>query len=51
MVQGLRTEIGELKALLSGHANGNGRQGVIGSAISTAAGMLPSLPGSGHSKE
>jgi hypothetical protein len=48
MVKGLRSEIGELKSLLGAqHGNGDGKQqqGLIGGAISSAANMLPSIPG------
>lgn len=48
VVESLRVEIGELKSLLGG--NGNSRHGLIGGAISTAAGMLPSIPGVSSSK-
>lgn len=48
-MRGLRTDISELKELLgAAHGNGGGKQqGLIGGAISSAANMLPSLPGVG----
>ena len=52
MVRGLRDEISELKTMLSEQHRGNGKQqGLIGGAISSAAHMLPSIPGVSSSQK
>lgn len=53
MVRGLRSDISELKELLgAAHGNGGGKQqGIIGGAISSAANMLPSIPGVSHASK
>ena len=53
MVRGLRSDISELKELLGvAHGNGGGKQqGLIGGAISSAANLLPSLPGVSHASK
>jgi hypothetical protein len=56
-VSGMRSEIAELKSLLQRALGGGseagsngGRQGIIGSAISSAAGYMPHIPGVNPSK-
>lgn len=49
-MSGMRAEVAELKTLLQqalggSGGGGNGRQGIIGGAISSAASYLPHLPG------
>jgi hypothetical protein len=53
MVRGLRSDISELKELLGAQAgNGGGKQqGLIGGAISSAANLLPSIPGVSHASK